>query len=257
MEGASRPADRDRDGARARSCGPGAIPSTCAATSSSPASKVLLRALDVPAGQFVELRTVIPRTAFSSTAGMRVVAGNGRAEDRRARRQPTRRRSRRTRHASTTRSAHPWRYALYLLLLGTIPAFLIVAGGLLVLRPRAPKTGYDREYEQEPPTDTAPALVPTLLRQGGEAGSFEFTATLFDLIRRGVFTSTPVTTERTTWGGLRSENVSDLELAAGQGGREADAVGERRRPRRRGRDRRTARSGSRTSASGSRTTGRR
>ena len=30
------------------------------------------------------------------------------------------------------------------------------------------ETGYDREYEQEPPTDTPPALVPTLLRQGGE-----------------------------------------------------------------------------------------
>ena len=57
--------------------------------------------------------------------------------------------------------------------------------------------------------------MPTLLRQGGEAGSYEFTATLFDLIRRGVFTSTPVTTERKTWGGLRSETVSDLELGPG------------------------------------------
>ena len=120
--------------------------------------------------------------------------------------------------------AHPWRYALYLLLLGTIPAFLIV-GGVFWFYGRERKTGYDREYEQEPPTDTAPALVPTLLRQGGEAGSFEFTATLFDLIRRGVFTSTPVTTERKTWGGLRSENVSDLELAAGQGRREARRPG--------------------------------
>src|SRR4029077_6671300 len=52
--------------------------------------------------------------------------------------------------------------------------------------------------------------------QGGEAGSFEFTATLFDLIRRGVYTATPVTTERATWAGLRSENVADLELAAGK-----------------------------------------
>ena len=68
-------------------------------------------------------------------------------------------------------------------------------------------TGYDREYEQEPPTDTEPALVPTLLRQGGEAGSFEFTATLFDLIRRGVFRSEPVTTERSIWAGLRTERV--------------------------------------------------
>ena len=78
------------------------------------------------------------------------------------------------------------------------------------------KTGYDREYEQEPPTETEAALVPTLLRQGGEAGSFEFTATLFDLIRRGVYTSKQVTTDRATWGGLRTESVSDLELAAGK-----------------------------------------
>ena len=58
------------------------------------------------------------------------------------------------------------------------------------------RTGYDREYEQEPPTETEPALVPTLLRQGGEAGSYEFTATLFDLIRRGRYTAEPATTER-------------------------------------------------------------
>ena len=99
--------------------------------------------------------------------------------------------------------AHPWRYALYLLLLGTIPAFLVV-GAVFWFYGRERKTGYDREYEQEPPTDTEPALVPTLLRQGGEPGSFEFTATLFDLIRRGVYNSTPVTTERKTWGGLEA-----------------------------------------------------
>ena len=53
-------------------------------------------------------------------------------------------------------------------------------------------TGYDREYEQAPPTDTEPALVPPLLRQDEAAGSQEFTATLFDLIRRGRYKSTPV-----------------------------------------------------------------
>jgi len=77
------------------------------------------------------------------------------------------------------------------------------------------ETGYDREYEQEPPTDTEPALVPTLLRQGGEAGSFEFTATLFDLIRRGHYAAAQVTTERSIWGGLRHETISDLEISAG------------------------------------------
>ena len=58
--------------------------------------------------------------------------------------------------------------------------------------------------------------MPTLLRQGGEAGSFEFTATLFDLIRRGHYAATQVTTERSIWGGLRSETISDLEISAGK-----------------------------------------
>ena len=110
---------------------------------------------------------------------------------------------------------HPWRYAaLRAAARRSCPALLVVALVYCVFgRERA--TGYDREYEQEPPTDTEPALVPTLLRQGGEAGSFEFTATLFDLIRRGVYTAKPVTTERKIWGGLRHEEVADLELSAG------------------------------------------
>ena len=58
--------------------------------------------------------------------------------------------------------------------------------------------------------------MPTLLRQGGEAGSYEFTATLFDLIRRGVYTSKPVTTETSVWGGLQKEQLSDLEISAGK-----------------------------------------
>ena len=31
---------------------------------------------------------------------------------------------------------------------------------------RERRTGYDREYEQEPPTDTEPALVPPLAAPG-------------------------------------------------------------------------------------------
>ena len=71
-----------------------------------------------------------------------------------------------------------------MLALGALPA-LAIAMFVFWRFGRELETGYDREYEQEPPTDTQAALVPTLLRQGGEAGSFEFTATLFDLIRRG------------------------------------------------------------------------
>ena len=93
-------------------------------------------------------------------------------------------------------------------------------------------TGYDREYEQAPPTDTEPALVPSLVRQETAPGSNEFTATLFDLIRRGRYTSTPVTTERKVWGGLRHEDVADLQLAARRRERAAHRVrGARRRGR--------------------------
>jgi uncharacterized membrane protein len=55
---------------------------------------------------------------------------------------------------------------------------------LLVFGPD-PKTGYDRQYEGSPPTDTPPALVPVLLRRAVRPEANEFTATLFDLIRCG------------------------------------------------------------------------
>src|SRR5687768_15342178 len=80
---------------------------------------------------------------------------------------------------------------------------------------RERRTSYDREYEQEPPTETQPALVPSLLAQGGTPGSLEFTATLFDLIRRGRYRAEPVTTERKIWGGLKTQQVAVLELALG------------------------------------------
>ena len=57
--------------------------------------------------------------------------------------------------------------------------------------------------------------MPPLLRQGTEPGSLEFTATLFDLIRRGYYVAKPVTTEKKTWAGLRTEQVADLELSPG------------------------------------------
>ena len=110
--------------------------------------------------------------------------------------------------------SHPWRTALLLLLLGAGPA-LLLAGGVWLTYGRERKTGYDREYEQAPPTETEPALVPSLVRQETAPGSNEFTATLFDLIRRGRYTSSAVTTERKLWGGLRHEDVADLQLAMG------------------------------------------
>ena len=176
-------------------------------------SKAILRALDVPAHQFVELRTLIPRGAFTSTAGMKVTSGNG-LQKVVAEEQADAAAFERDHDKIENAKRDPWRYILYVLLLGTLPG-LAVVGVVFMVYGRERRTSYDREYEQEPPTDTAPALVPTLLRQGGEAGSYEFTATLFDLVRRGVYGAKPATTERSTWGGMRRESVADLEISQG------------------------------------------
>ena len=172
-----------------------------------------LRAVDVSAGQFVELRALYPRAAFASTGGMRVAEGDGLAAIA-AEEQADADDYERDHERIQDAISHPWGTALLLLALATLPAFAV--GGLVFwFFGREVNSGYDREYEQEPPTETEPALVPVLLAQGGGAGSFEFTATLFDLIRRGVYRSTATTTERSTWGGLRKEFVNDLELSKG------------------------------------------
>ena len=173
----------------------------------------------------------------------------------RARSAPTRRRTSATTTASSTRSGTRGSTSLYVLLLGLVPALLVVLVVYLIFG-RERSTGYDREYEQEPPTDTEPALVPTLLRQGGEAGSFEFTATLFDLIRRGVYAAKPVTTERSVWAGLRTEQVADLEISAGDEA-ERCARGSARSPTSSTACSTAAPCGSRTSATASRPSARR
>jgi uncharacterized membrane protein len=174
---------------------------------------VLLRAERIPAQQFVELRALVPRSALTSTSAATVREGDGREEIVAAEQGDAA-----TFESESARiDALVQRPALslgLLLLAGLVPATLLV---LLVfsLYGRERGSGYDREYEQEPPDDLAPALLPTLVRQGGTAGSLEFTATLFDLIRRGVYRAHPVTTRRPVWGGLRQETISDLELSSG------------------------------------------
>src|SRR5262249_55443144 len=103
---------------------------------------------------------------------------------------------------------------VFLALLGIGPA-LVWMFMVWLIYGRERGTAYDREYEQEPPTDSEPALVPPLLRQEKAPGSQEFTATLVDLIGRGRYKSTPVTTERKVWGGLRHQDVADLMLTMG------------------------------------------
>ena len=193
---------------------PGDTPSTCAATCSSPAARDPARAGRPGRAVRGAARAGPARPPSPRPTGMHVVRGNGlgkilcggvRGRGRlRARSRPDR-----------ARQAPPVAVCRVRPAAGARSRLLVVAAVFAVYG-REHSSGYDREYEQEPPTDTEPALLPTLLRQGGEAGSFEFTATLFDLIRRGVFASTPVTTERSTWGGLRKESVADLELSRGK-----------------------------------------
>ena len=164
---------------------------------------------------------MFPRSLLTSTAGAKVVSGDGLgrivAEE-----QADSASYERDRDRIRDAVDHIGRTILYLLAIAIGPALLLIVGTWLVFG-RERSSGYDREYEQEPPSDLAPALVPILLRQGGEAGSNEFTATLFDLIRRGRFKAIPVTTSRSLWGGLRHEDVADLELADGHRRRDVTA----------------------------------
>jgi uncharacterized membrane protein len=92
------------------------------------------------------------------------------------------------------------------------PAIVLLFVIVLLFGPDARVT-YDREYEESPPTDTSPALVPALLRRSTTPEPNEFTATLMDLVRRGYFAARPVP------GGRRSdgagEGSGDLELRQG------------------------------------------
>jgi uncharacterized membrane protein len=177
------------------------------------AQQAELRAVRVPSHQFVELRVLFPRSVLSSTAGTQV--RHEEALDRIIAEE-------REDAASYERDQEKIRNALdhlpltilVLLAAALLPGLAIVAAAYWFFG-RERRTGYEREYEQEQPTELEPALVPPLLRQSPAVGSFEFTATLFDLVRRGRYKAVPVTTERSVWGGLRQEDVADLELSPG------------------------------------------
>jgi uncharacterized membrane protein len=164
-----------------------------------------LTAFFVPERTFVEMRTVLPRSVLSSTTGGRVVAGNGLAlilaEER-------------AEVARTQREGALLRSTMIglLILLALVPAALAV-GYFVYGRERRP-TGYDREYEQAPPSDLEPTMVNALINQG-RVDEQAFTAVLFDLIRRDLLTAQPTSVEKKTWLGLRTETISDLEIGLG------------------------------------------
>ena len=167
-----------------------------------------LQARGIPPERWVEFRVVFPRRLLTSTDGATVVSGNGlgpivEEEMRWANEDQIQREARR-------------QGVIYGL--ATALALSLGLGGLVYLRfGREPKVAYDREYEQEPPTDLTPAEVGALLSQG-YVNENEFTATLFDLIRRKHIVAVPTQVERSTWAGLRRETISDLMLSLGDGG---------------------------------------
>ncbi len=161
-----------------------------------------LTASNIPSETWVELRSVFPADLLTSTSGARVVSGNGLELilDEEA--------------FLATENEAAARAALTGFIIGITAAIALALGlGLMTyLRyGREPKIDYDLDYEHSPPTDRPPAEVGALMSQG-RVSEKEFTATLFDLIRQGAISATPIQTTRSTWGGLRSETISDLEL---------------------------------------------
>lgn len=161
-----------------------------------------LQARDVPPHRFVEIRVLFPPDLLTSSDGVTVIAGAGQdiilgEEEEWVER------------ANDARTA-----ARNGLVVGVLAFVGLVggAGGLVYLRyGREPRTGYDREYEQSPPSDLTPAEVGALVSQGAVTEK-QFTSTLFDLIRQGVLSAEPTRVTRVTWGGLRSEEITDLVI---------------------------------------------
>jgi uncharacterized membrane protein len=162
-----------------------------------------LEARNVPPHSFVEIRVAFPPALLESSDGVTIVAGPGQdiilgEEDDWAER------------ANDARDA-----ARNGLIAGALAFVGLVggAGGLVYLRyGKEPRTGYDREYEQFPPSELSPAEVGALVSQGGVTEK-QFTATLFDLIRQGVVSAVPGQVTRETWAGLRKEEITDLTLS--------------------------------------------
>ena len=164
-----------------------------------------LTAWSVSPNQFVEMRVVLPSSVLTTTDGAQVVEGNG-LEEILAEEEAEANRG--AREAAAIRTT-----VIGLLLALGLVAVALFAGYLRHGAERG--VAYDREYEQEPPSDHSPALVGALLTQG-HADEQGFTAEIFELIRRGALTAVPATTERKTWLGLKTETISDLEIGLGE-----------------------------------------
>ena len=91
-----------------------------------------------------------------------------------------------------------------------MPIGLLIYAGM---RGREHKTGQVGDYESEPPDDLPPAIVGPLLRQTDSPGSNEFTATLFDLIRKGYYKSEPARDDKGNFDDLQIEKAAGSSFA--------------------------------------------
>ena len=90
---------------------------------------------------------------------------------------------------------------------------------------KEPEVPQAPDYLFEPPGDDAPALVQALIAEKSSdiSGDItdEFTATLFDLIRRGFIDATATTTPQDSLGGARMKDVGDIAMAVTDKGKAA------------------------------------
>ena len=161
-----------------------------------------LVARNVPSESWVEMRTVFPTELVDSTDGARRIRTDGLQtildEE--------------TRFAEENEAADAAARTGFIIGVSAALALAVGLGLFTYLKyGREPRVHYDLDYEHGPPTNRPPAEVGALLSQG-KVTEREFTATLFDLIRQGAISANPVQTTRSTWGGLRQESISDLEL---------------------------------------------
>ena len=181
----------------------------------------------------------IPRSAFTSTAAMRVEDGAGLeeivAEERR-----TLRRTSGTASESTPRATTSLRTALIVLALGGRAGSARDHRRLLVASAAsgAPATTASTSRSRRP----TPSLrsSPRCSARAGRRGRTSSRRRCSTSSAAGDYNAEPTTTERKIWGGLRTEEVADLELSAGEP-QELTPLGGRRRRRRRRRARRRVR----------------
>ena len=216
--------------------------------------RATLRAIDIPAGQFVELRALVPRRVFTSTDGMKVVTGPRARADRR--RGARRRGGLRARPAQDRRRApQPAADARDPARARARPGARADRVRLVALRPRARDGVRPRVRAGAADRDPARARA-VAARPGRDAGIAR--------VHRDAVRPDPPRPLPLRAGDDRAEDLGRPQDPAGRGSR---ALARRRGGARRGvrgagrpggrRDpRRRARSGSRSSATGSRRTGR-